>query len=455
MVLEELIKVKKLSLILLVLPLVLSGCLLQESSGLATSPSPVPTSSTSTTTAPTLAPSLPAASTSTSFSPTSQATKIEPVLLPPLENKAPNSTYQPYFAGQTRAAGTKTQTAIKTEIITDKLTSPWAVASLPDGRLIITEKAGYIRLVSLDGQLGPRLGGLPDLDDRNQGGLLDLALDPDFASSRLLFMTLAERTRQGSATALAQARLADQEDSLEDFTIIWRALPYYNNSMHFGSRLVFDEEGYIFVSTGERSDLATRPLAQDMSSAYGKIVKLTRTGQPAPDNPFLGQADVLAEIYSVGHRNGQGLAIQPGTGQLWQSEMGPRGGDELNLIKPGGNYGWPLISYGLEYSGKPVGPGQTVGQGLEQPVYYWDPVLAPSGMTFYTGLAIPEWENNLFIAGLASQHIARLIIEDERVIAEERLLADEGQRFRDVTAGLDGALYVVTDAGRLYKISAK
>jgi glucose/arabinose dehydrogenase len=216
---------------------------------------------------------------------------------------------------------------------------------------------------------------------------------------------------------------------------------------------VFDEEGNIFVSTGERSDLATRPNAQKLNTAHGKVLHITPEGKPAPGNPFLNTEGVLPEIYSYGHRNPQGLDIHPVTGDLWLSEMGPRGGDEINLIKPGKNYGWAIISYGLEYSGKPIGEGITQKEGMEQPVYYWDPVLSPSGMTFYSSNAIPEWENNLFIGGLSSKHIARLVIKDNRVVGEERLLEEEGQRIRDVTDGKDGALYAVTDEGRLYRIA--
>ena len=441
---------KKTFLFLVILPLILTGCLSQPAT---TGASPGSGATKTSLPAQTPAFSLPATSSQRLTTKTSQQTAGQLVLLPPVETGPANTSYKPYFTGQTRIDGTRTQASIQVKIITKDLASPWSIASLPDGRLIITEKAGFLRILAADDQLGPKIGGLPPVDDRNQGGLLDVAPAPDFAQSRLLFLTLAEKTSQGSATAVARGRLAEKEDQLEDVKIIWRALPYYDNSMHFGSRLAFDQEGFIFVSTGERSDLATRPLAQDLGSGYGKIVRLSQDGQPAPGNPFAGQAGALAEIYSYGHRNSQGLALHPQTGQLWQSEMGPRGGDELNLIKPGANYGWPVISYGIEYSGKPLKGGLTAQEGMEQPVYYWDPVLAPSGMTFYNGKAIPEWEDNLFIAGLAAQHIARLVIQKDRVVAEERLLASEGQRFRDITTGPDGALYAVTDAGRLYKIA--
>jgi glucose/arabinose dehydrogenase len=318
---------------------------------------------------------------------------------------------------------------------------------------VITEKGGTLRLATTDGTVSDKITGFPEVDDRQQGGLLDVAPAPDFTTSRMLYFTLAERTPLGSLTAVGKGRLSDDETVIENFQIIYRAIPYFDNSMHFGSRIVFDEEGNIFVSTGERSDLATRPNAQKLNTAHGKVLHITPEGKPAPGNPFLNTEGVLPEIYSYGHRNPQGLDIHPVTGDLWLSEMGPRGGDEINLIKPGKNYGWAIISYGLEYSGKPIGEGITQKEGMEQPVYYWDPVLSPSGMTFYSSNAIPEWENNLFIGGLSSKHIARLVIKDNRVVGEERLLEEEGQRIRDVTDGKDGALYAVTDEGRLYRIA--
>lgn len=374
------------------------------------------------------------------------------ILVEPFETNPPNTTYQPISADQTRAPGTITQTAYSVTILTDKLISPWAVTALPDGRLVITEKAGTLRIMTADGGLSEPIDGFPEVDDRGQGGLLDVALAPDFATSRMLYFTLAESTDQGSLTAVGRGRLSDDETIVENFEIIWRAIPYFDNSAHFGSRLAFDREGNIFVTTGERADLSTRPKAQLLDNGYGKVVHITPDGDPVPGNPFIGVDGALPEIYSYGHRNVLGLAIHPETGDVWISEMGPRGGDELNRIIAGGNYGWPTISYGIEYSGEPIPGGITVMEGMEQPVYYWDPVLAPGGMTFYTSGVIAEWQGNLFIGGLGSGHVSRLVLENGRVVAEEWLLADEGQRFRDVCEGLDGALYIVTDAGRLYRI---
>lgn len=376
-------------------------------------------------------------------------------LLPPVETLQPNTNYSPAFEGQTRIAGVKTATPYAATIIASGLSSPWGVTSLPDGRLVITEKGGTLRLATTDGRVSEKITGFPELDDRRQGGLLDVAPEPDFATSRMLFFTFAERTPQGSLTAVGKGRLSDDEKTIEHFQVIYRAIPYYDNSMHFGSRLVFDKKGNIFVSTGERSDLATRPNAQKLSTAHGKVVHITPEGNPVADNPFIHTADALPEIYSYGHRNPQGLDIHPVTGELWLSEMGPRGGDEINLIQAGKNYGWPTITYGIEYNGNTVGEGITQKEGMKQPVYYWDPVQSPSGMAFYSSNVIPEWENNLFVGGLSSRHIARLVFKEGKVVGEERLLEEEGQRIRDVADGKDGALYAVTDEGRLYRIAKK
>jgi glucose/arabinose dehydrogenase len=375
--------------------------------------------------------------------------------LPPVETQQPNTNYKPAFEGQTRVAGVKTTTPYNVTIIANNLSSPWAVTPLPDGRLVITEKDGTLRLATTDGLVSEKITGFPEVDNRRQGGLLDVAPAPDFNNSRMLFFTFAERTPQGSLTAVGKGRLSDDEKFIENFKVIYRAIPYFDNSMHFGSRLVFDNKGNLFVSTGERSDLATRHNAQNLRTAHGKVVHITQDGKPVADNPFAHTSEALPEIYSYGHRNPQGLDIHPVTGELWLSEMGPRGGDEINLIQPGRNYGWPTITYGIEYNGNKVGEGITHKEGMEQPVYYWDPVQSPSGMAFYSANEIPEWENNLFVGGLSSRHIARLIIKDGKVVGEERLLVDEDQRFRDVADGKDGALYAVTDEGRLYRISKK
>ena len=379
-------------------------------------------------------------------------------IYPPVETEAPNANYKPAFEGQTRINGVKTKTPYEVTVISQGLSKPWAVTSLPDGRLLITEKEGNLRIATTAGVVGDRITGFPEVDSRGQGGLLDVAPAPDFQTSRMLYFTLAEYSKnksEGSLTAVGRGKLSANESKIEDFEIIFRAIPYFNNSMHFGSRLVFDNKGNLFVSTGERSDMKTRPGAQLLDNGYGKVVYITTEGKPVAGNPFINTANALPEIYSYGHRNAQGLDIHPATGDLWLSEMGPRGGDEINLIKAGKNYGWPTIGYGIEYNGKKVGEGITQKEGMEQPVYYWDPVLSPSGMTFYNSDVIAEWKDNLFIGGLSSKHIARIVIKDNKVVGEERLLENEKQRFRDIGMGTDGALYAVTDEGKLYRISKK
>lgn len=375
--------------------------------------------------------------------------------LPPVETKPPNSDYKPAFTEQTRIGGVRTTTPYEAKALTDALDHPWGIASLPDGRLLITEKGGTMRIATTAGVLSAPITGLPPVNSGGQGGLLGLAVDPQFSGNRMVYWVFSEKRPDGNLTAVAKGKLAQDEKRMEDATVIYRATPAYDGTLHYGGRILVDKNGNLIVSTGERSDLQTRPLAQDLNAALGKVLRITKDGQPAEGNPFAGRAGARPEIYSYGHRNVQSLAFHPETGDLWEGEFGPRGGDELNRIEPGKNYGWATITYGLEYSGQKVGAGITQKEGLEQPVYYWDPVLSPSGMTFYSGDQIPEWKNNLFIGGLSSTHIARLVIKNNKVTGEERLLAGEGQRFRDVHQGKDGALYAVTDEGRLYQIRKK
>lgn len=391
-----------------------------------------------------------------SSSDTTENDAVTDSVYPPVEQNKGNADYKPAFEGQTRAPGVKTKTPYASEIVTDQLKAPWGIAVLPDGRLLITENAGNMRIVSTDGEVSEPIGGIPDVDDKGQGGLLGITLDPDFASNRMVYWAFSEPATGGNHTAFAKGRLADDEKSIENAQVIYQALPTYDGKLHYGGRIIFDKEGNLFVSTGERSDLETRPQAQDLKSALGKILRITKDGEPASGNPFASDAEALPEIYSYGSRNVQGLALHPETGELWETEFGPLGGDELNRIEAGKNYGWPTITYGLEYSGEPVGnPPLQQQEGLEQPVYYWDPVLSPSGLMFYTGDAIPEWKNNVFSGGLSSTHIARLVIEDNKVVGEERLLEKEGERFRDVAQGKDGEIFTITDGGKLYKIHRK
>ena len=271
----------------------------------------------------------------------------------------------------------------------------------------------------------------------------------------MVYWVFAEPLAEGNLTAVAKGKLSADERSIENATVIYRATPAYKGTLHYGGRILLDKSGNLIVSTGERSDLVTRPQAQSLNSGLGKVIRITKDGQPAPGNPFAGQAGARPELYSYGHRNVQGLAFHPVTGDVWEGEFGPRGGDEINRIQPGKNYGWPTITYGIEYAGPKVGAGIQQQAGMEQPTYYWDPSVSPSGMTFYSGDAMPEWKNNLFIGALGGMHIVRLVIENNKVVGEERLLTGEQQRFRDVTQGNDGALYAVTDQGRLYRIGKK
>lgn len=373
--------------------------------------------------------------------------------LPPVESNAANTNYQPAFAGQTRANGAKTSTPYVSEVVTSALASPWGITALPDGRLLITEKAGTMRIVSSTGTLSNAITGLPSVNSGGQGGLLGLCVDPQFTSNRMVYWVFSENVSGGNIASVAKGRLSNSETTIENPTVIYRANPSANvGNLHYGGRIVFDNSGNLLISTGERSDLSTRPLAQSVTAALGKILRITTSGQPAAGNPSFSQSGALPELYSIGHRNPQGIAIHPVTGELWQSEHGPRGGDEINRVLGGKNYGWPTITYGIEYSGATIGSGIQQQAGMEQPVYYWDPVISPSGITFYKGNTIPEWQNNLFVASLSGMHIARLVMENNKVIGEERLLSSENQRFRDITQGTDSNLYAVTDGGRLYRI---
>jgi len=372
----------------------------------------------------------------------------------PKNANEPNADYKPAFVGQTRVAAVKTATPFKVGKIAEKLGRPWAVVPMPDGRLLISEKSGFITIHSANGVLLKKIAGLPKVENTSQGGLLDVAVDPDFTQNKIIYWSYSEKQGTGNLTAVAKGKLSADETMIENPVVIFRATPELDSELHFGSRLVFDKEGYLFVSTGERSILEGRKQAQFLNAGLGKIFKITKDGKPAPGNPFLNQADAMPEIFSYGHRNPQGLDFNPATGDLWEAEFGPRGGDEVNLITAGKNYGWPTITYGIEYAGEKVGEGIQQKEGMEQPVYYWDPVVSPSGMVFYNSDSIPEWKNNLFIACLSSTHIARLVIENNKVVGEESLLADKNERFRDIALS-NGKLYAITDGGNLYVIAKK
>lgn len=369
-----------------------------------------------------------------------------------VETNPANTNYQPAFAGQTRIAAVRTTTNWSGEVLTESLRSPWGITMLPDGRLLITEKAGAMRIVTTSGEVSEAITGIPTVNAGGQGGLLGVRVDPEFATNRMVYWVFSESTTGGNLTAVAKGKLSANDRQIESPSVIFRATPAYGGNLHYGGRILFDQAGNLLISTGERSDASVRAQAQSLSAAPGKILRITKEGAPVQGNPFAAQADARAEIYAYGLRNPQGLAIHPLTGDLWESEHGPRGGDEINRIEAGANYGWPTITYGVEYSGATIGGGIQQQNGMQQPAYYWDPVISPSGMTFYAGNRVPEWTNNLFVGALSGQHIARLVIEDNKIVGEERLLADQSQRFRDITQGSDGALYAITDQGRLYKI---
>ena len=372
----------------------------------------------------------------------------------PVETQSPNTNYRPAFAGQTRVNSVITKTPYKSEKIASKLGSPWAIIPLPDGRFLITEKKGSMQIHDANGSFVKKITGFPEVDAAGQGGMLDVALDPNFSKNKMIYWSYSEKYENGNLMAVAKGELNEVESKVKDPVVIFRATPALRSSMHYGSRLVFDKDGNLFVSTGERSIMEGRKQAQWLNSGLGKIFKITKDGKPAPGNPFINQKDAMPEIFAYGIRNAQSLDIHPVTGEVWEAEFGPRGGDEVNIIKAGKNYGWPTITYGLEYSGSKVGEGIQQKEGMEQPVYYWDPVLSPGGMAFYKSNTIPEWKNNLFIGGLSSNHIARLVIVNNKVTGEERLLSGMGERFRDV-AYFNGMLYAVTDSGNLYRISKK
>lgn len=321
------------------------------------------------------------------------------------------------------------------------LDHPWGMAFLPDGRLLVTERPGRLRVVERNGAVGRPITGVPAVAAVGQGGLLDVALDPAFFDNHLIYLSFAERRPDGLATAVARARLSPDADALSDVTIIFRQQPAWSGSNHFGSRLVFAPDGTLFVTLGERFDLKEK--AQDLSTTLGKIVRINPDGSIPKDNPFARMTGARPEIYSYGHRNVQGAAIEPATGRLWTVEHGARGGDEVNRPQPGLNYGWPVISYGRDYSGAKIGEG-TSKVGMEQPLFYWDPSIAPSGAAFYDGSLLPAFKGQLFVGALAGQALVEVKVRDGVVMGEERL--PMGERIRDVVMGPDGALWLATDS---------
>ena len=336
---------------------------------------------------------------------------------------------------------------VRLQTVAEGLEHPWAIAFLPDGRLLVTERPGRLRIVAADGRRSAPVAGLPTVYAEGQGGLLDVALDPQFADNRLIYFSFAEAGSGGAGTSIGRGRLihdADGAHRLDEVTVIFRQRPKVRGSLHFGSRLVFGRDGTLFVTLGERYQ---RERAQRRDEHLGKLVRINADGTVPADNPFANTPGTLPEIYSLGHRNVQAAALHPVTGRLWTIEHGARGGDEINTPEAGKNYGWPIITYGVDYSGALIGEG-TAKEGLEQPLWYWDPSIAPSGAAFYTGAPFPAWHGNLFVGALKSRLLVRLELNGTKVVHEERLLADLQERIRDVRAGPDGFLYLATDSPR-------
>ena len=368
---------------------------------------------------------------------------------PAQDAAAPAST--PAAAGEPARTLATEKGEARLSVIARGLAHPWALAPLPDGGFLVTERGGALRRVSADGDVSAPLAGVPDVSARGQGGLLDVVLAPDFAQSRRIYLSYAEPGEDGLAgTSAAYATLG--EAGLEDVTVFYRQEPKVNAENHYGSRFAFDGQGHVFISQGERT---MRMMSQELDKLQGKLVRLNLDGSVPEDNPFVGQDGARPEIWSYGHRNSQGLAIDPRTGRLWEVEHGPRGGDEVNLPQPGKNYGWPIVTHGINYSGQPI--PEAVGkekEGMEPPHFVFEVSPGLSGMAFYTGQAGKPWNDSLFLGALAQRNLIRLQLEGDRVVAEERLLQDLGERIRDVRVAADGNLYLVTDEedGKLLKL---
>lgn len=365
---------------------------------------------------------------------------------------------RPAFAGQTDVREQRLGVAFTAVTVADNINTGWSVAFLPNGKILVTERGGNLLVVGPDGSKSPPVAGLPPVDARGQGGLLDVVLDPDFATNNTIFWSFSEPQGGGNNnTAVARGRLVDGAvPRLEDVRVIYHQVPAMASQAHFGSRLVFGRDKTLWITQGDRSFTPGRMLSQVKDATVGKFVRINRDGTIPADNPFVNQPGVRPEIWSIGHRNSQGAALHPTTGELWTVEHGTRGGDELNIPRKGKDYGWPTIAYGIEYQGAAITGNITQKEGMEQPLYYWDPVIAPSGMAFYTGNLFPAWKGSLFIGGHGTYELVRLSLDGEKIVGEERLLKDMEPRahVRDVRQGPDGALYVLTDStsGKLFKL---
>jgi glucose/arabinose dehydrogenase len=355
---------------------------------------------------------------------------------------------EPSGAQAPEEAITSEQATFRVVAVATGLEHPWGMAFLPNEGILVTERPGRLRIVRGGELVAEPIEGVPPVYARGQGGLLDVALDPEFASNRVIYLAYAAVGDGGNSTRVARATLGDGR--LEGLEEIFIAEPLVNSTYHFGSRLAFDPHGHLFITVGERGQ---GDRAQDLGDLNGTLIRLHPDGSVPEDNPFVGDAGARPEIFSYGHRNAQGLAIHPDTGIPWLHEHGARGGDEVNVVRPGANYGWPVITYGIDYSGAPIGEGMHK-EGMEQPIHYWVPSIAPSGMAFYDGEAFPEWQGDLFVGALRSELLARLELEGEQVVAEERLLEGALGRIRDVRVGPDGLVYLLTDErdGALYRL---
>lgn len=406
----------------------------------------------------------------------------------PVETRPGNGAgFEPAFDGQTRGPSATTTTPFQVSLIAKdtRLYKPWSFKFISRSEFLVTQKNGVMRVVTTDGQIGEPIAGVPTVffDDNIGGsnaGLFDVALDPNAAQNRTIYLSYSKGNINANRLTVARATLDVANNRLTNVTEIYQTTPAIAGAAVYGGRLLFDPQGYLFVSTGERHRNDSRHMAQNLNASIGKILRIDRNGNPAPGNPFAGVEGALPEIWAYGIRSPLGMAFHPFTDELWETEHGPKGGDEVNIIRRGVNYGWPIISYGIMYDNTPVGQGIhqvpnsqpaeyyydannltgggiTQKDGMEQPRYYWDPAIAPGGITFYNSDVIKEWKYNLFICGLNGQHLIRLIVKEDKIIGEERFLTDQGVRLRDVQVGPDGALYVISDTaeGRIYRISKK
>lgn len=388
---------------------------------------------------------------------------IAPAALAQVETKPPEvPSEKPAFPGQTRAPAVKSNTAYQITTLASGLNHPWGMAFINKTTMLVTERAGRMHTLTVDGKLSDPIAGVPEVvaskggaPGSSQAGLFDVAVSPDFARDRTIFFTYLAQDPDGlKRLKVASARLSADDKALQGLKVIFSAEPGWDRELNIGGRLAFAKDKTLFVTVGDRFQLMDK--AQTLDNDLGKVIRINADGSIPKDNPFVGKAGAKPEIWSIGHRSEEGLTLGP-DGRIWENENGPRGGDEVNRPDPGKNYGWPVITYGEDYNGKPIKDGITAQAGLEQPLYYWDPVIAPSGMAFYTGSMFPEWKGDLFIGAMKGMHVDRLVMKGTKVVGEERMFPELKARIRDVIQGPDGALYVSTDedAGKVVRISRK